>query len=87
MHPSAPTQRHKHAPTETYRQTRTHARNQAEVGEKTAAQNSELVWSRSKRRIGMLSGGGGELNSVTQPGEGGDGAVETEIESINFKLM
>lgn len=59
-----PYKRHKHAPTEMYRQTRTHthvhrrqhmytdgARNQAGVGEKTAAQqNSELVWSRSKRK-------------------------------------
>lgn len=33
----------------------------------------------------MLSGGGGELNSVRR--RRGKGAVEMEIESINFKLM
>lgn len=52
------------------------ARNQAGVGEKTAAQqNSELVWSRSKRK---------DQNVV---GRWRKGAVEMEIESINFKLM
>lgn len=52
------------------------ARNQAGVGEKAAAQqNSELVWSRSKRK---------DQNVV---GRRRKGAVEMEIESINFKLM